>query len=66
MMNKRQKQMLKMKIENAAAALSCVMLVWGLASWVDVLNHNMSDYNYAWWNLIVIFSKVAAAAVGVS
>ena len=54
MMNKRQKQILKMKIENAAAALGGVLLVWGFASWVDVISHNLSDCNYAWWNLIVI------------
>ena len=66
MMNKRTKAKLMKRIENAAAALSCVMLVWGLLSWIDVLLHNMSDQNYAWWNLIVLFSKIAVAAVGVS
>ena len=66
MMNKRTKAKLMKRIENAAAALSGVMLVWGLLSWIDVILHNMTDQDYAWWNLIVLFSKIAAAAVGVS
>jgi hypothetical protein len=64
MMNKRTKAKLMKKIENAAAALSGTMLVWGLLSWIDVLLHNMSDQNYAWWNLIVLFSKIAVMVVG--
>lgn len=64
MMNKRTKAKLMKRIENAAAALSGTLLVWGLLSWIDVISHNMSDQNYAWWNLIVLFSKIAAMAVG--
>lgn len=65
MMNKRTKAKVMRRVENAAA-LSGVMLVWGLFSWFDVISHNLSDQNYAWWNLIVLFSKIAAMAVGVS
>ena len=63
-MNKRTKARLMKKIENAAATLSCLVLVWGLLSWIDVILHNMTDQDYAWWNLIVLFSKIAVMAVG--
>ena len=64
MINKRTKAKVMRRIENAAAALSGVVLVWGLLSWIDVILHNMTDQDYAWWNLIVLFSKIAAVAVG--
>lgn len=66
MMNKRTKAKVMKRIENAVTALSGTLLVWGLLSWIDVILHNMSDQDYAWWNLIVLFSKIAVAAVGVS
>lgn len=64
MMNKRTKAKLMKRIENAVTALSGTLLMWGLLSWIDVILHNMTDQDYAWWNLIVLFSKIAAAAVG--
>ena len=64
MMNKRTKAKLMKRIGNAVTVLSCALLVWGVLSWVDVVSHNMSDQNYAWWNLIVLFTKIAAVAVG--
>jgi hypothetical protein len=64
MMNKRTKAKLMKRIENAAAALSGTLLVWGLLSWFDVISHNLSDQDYAWWNLIVLFSKIAVMVVG--
>ena len=66
MMNKRTKAKVMKRIENAVTALSGTLLVWGLLSWIDVILHNMTDQDYAWWNLIVLFSKIAVAAVGVS
>ena len=62
-MNKRTKARLMKKIENAAATLSCLVLVWGLLSWIDVILHNMTDQDYAWWNLIVLFSKIVVMVV---
>lgn len=64
MKNRTRARLRKQRIENAAAALSGVMLVWGLLSWIDVILHNMTDQDYAWWNLIVLFSKIAVMAVG--
>lgn len=52
------------RIENAAAGVSALLLGWGFISWVDVISHNMGDQNYAWWNMIVWFTKIAAMAVG--
>ena len=28
--------------------------VWLVASWVNVVMHNTTDYCYAWWNLFKI------------
>ena len=64
MMNKRTKAKRMKRIGSAVTVLSCALLVWGVLSWVDVVSHNMSDQNYAWWNLIVLFTKIAAVAVG--
>lgn len=29
--------------------------IYFIASYLDVLAHNLTDYNYAWWNLFQIF-----------
>ena len=31
-----------------------VPFVWLVASWVNVVMHNTTDYCYAWWNLFKI------------
>lgn len=33
---------------------STVVMVWGLASWVNVVMHNLDDCIYASWNLFKI------------
>ena len=50
-MTRREKLIL---IENICVYVSGLFLVWFVASFVDVLAHNMSDYNYAWWNFFTL------------
>ena len=38
--------------------ISIFLLVWLIASYIDVMCNNMSTYSYAWWNLIEIFIKI--------
>lgn len=42
-------------VENICMYASGLFLVWFAASFVDVLAHNMSDYNYAWWNFFQLW-----------
>lgn len=37
--------------------ICCAILVWALASYIDVLNHNITDQNYAEWNLFEILCQ---------
>ena len=48
----------KRKAEKVAITintLSSLFLLWLLASYIDVITHNISSYTYAWWNLIAMF-----------
>lgn len=60
LMNKRTKAKLIKNIENAAAGLGVLVLVWVICSWVNVLNHNTVDQQYAWWNAFELFAKWAS------
>ena len=51
-MTRREKLIL---VENICMYASGLFLVWFAASFVDVLAHNMSDYNYAWWNFFQLW-----------
>lgn len=33
-----------------------IAIIWFVASYIDILAHNLSDYNYAFWNAFTIFS----------
>ena len=48
---------MKKIIENIFICLLIVLLVWISISFIDVINHNMTDYNYADWNIFAIMIK---------
>ena len=54
---KRSKRMTK--AEKIINLISLIFYIWILLSFFDILAHNMTDYNYASWNAIEIFYKVA-------
>lgn len=43
------------KMENICILISGLFLLWFLASWADVVAHNMVDQNYAWWNFFTMW-----------
>ena len=45
------------KIENTLYGISALGLIWFVASWVDVVAHNLTTYQYQWWNCFEIFVK---------
>lgn len=45
------------KIMTAMSLLSLLMMLWVVASYIDVVMHNMTTCNYAWWNLIAMFFR---------
>ena len=45
------------KIENTLYGISALGLIWFVASWVDVVAHNLTTYSYQWWNCFEIFVK---------
>ena len=46
---------MKKVLENLAFIICLAILIWGVASFIDVNSHNMTDYQYASWNLFNIF-----------
>ena len=56
----REKGKMTMKaIKNFFMVLSVLGMVWCIASWIDVVSHNLEDACYQWWN---IFTLILAAA----
>ena len=47
------------RIEKIINLISLILFVWILLSMCDILAHNMTDYNYASWNAMELFYKVA-------
>ena len=45
---------MKKKIENIIYGISALGIMWVLASWVDVVLHNTTTFEYAPWNLFTI------------
>ena len=37
--------------------VSFLLIVWLVASWADIVAHNMTTCQYAWWNLIAMFFR---------
>ena len=47
------------RIEKIINLISFIFFIWILLSMCDILAHNMSDFNYASWNAIEIFYRLA-------
>lgn len=45
------------KMENVLYGISVFLLIWVLASWVDVIAHNLTTCTYQVWNFFPIFVK---------
>ena len=45
------------KIENTLYGISALGLFWFVASWVDVVAHNLTTCQYQWWNCFEILVK---------
>lgn len=46
------------KSEKILYAVCIVLIIWFISSYINTICHNMSDYNYAWWNMFEIFCKI--------
>lgn len=44
--------------ERIATVVAILLLTWLLASFIDVLAHNLSTYQYAEWNAFVLMSQI--------
>lgn len=45
------------KAELIIITLSALLLLWGLASYINaMINIDNQTYNYAWWNLITLIT----------
>ncbi len=44
-------------IENIIITIIVIIFLWFLISFIDVNLHNMSDYQYADWNMFVIMEE---------
>ena len=42
------------KIMMVFSGISGILLLWFLASWMDVVAHNTTTCIYAWWNLFTL------------
>lgn len=38
--------------------ISILVFTWLIASWIDVIAHNVSDYKYAWWNVLHVILPI--------
>ena len=47
------------KTEKCVFLISFIFMCWIILSLFDILAHNMSDYNYASWNAMELFYKIA-------
>ena len=41
-------------VEQVTCGMCAFFLLWGVASWFDVIANNMNGAHYQWWNLIVM------------
>lgn len=49
---------------DAVYIIILMLLAWIVASYFNVITHNMSDCKYASWNLFVLGLKCAAVLIG--
>lgn len=47
------------KIEKIINLISLIFFIWIVLSMCDILAHNMTDCNYASWNAMELFYKIA-------
>lgn len=47
------------KIEKYTTLISLIFFIWIVLSMCDILAHNMTDCNYASWNAMELFYKIA-------
>lgn len=45
------------KLGNILTGVSVAWLVWVLASYIDTITHNLTTYQYQWWNCFELFTK---------
>lgn len=45
------------KVMNIMSFLAILIIAWMIASYIDIVMHNMTTCNYAWWNLIAMFFR---------
>ena len=46
------------KFEKVVYAICILFMIWIAASYINTMSHNMTDYNYAWWNVFSMFCGV--------
>lgn len=47
------------KAEKCVFLIGFIFMLWVTLSFFDIISHNMTDYNYASWNAIEIFYRLA-------
>lgn len=45
------------KIIRLTAFISMTFLMWAFLSYIDIIAHNTSTYNYASWNMLEVIIK---------
>ena len=58
-LNNRKRRKRMSKAEKCVFLISFIFMLCVTLSFFDIISHNMTDYNYASWNAIEIFYKVA-------
>jgi hypothetical protein len=49
--------MTKRTVGDCAIVVCFALLAWILFSYADIVTHNLTTANYAWWNIINLFLK---------
>ena len=42
-------------MQNTFNIISVMLVILFVASYLDIIAHNISDYDYAWWNVFYLF-----------
>ena len=48
------------KSEKICTIICLIIFAWLIASYINTISHNMTDYNYAWWNVFSVFCGIKA------
>ena len=46
------------KLELIISAISSILLIWFILSFINITSNNMTTYTYAEWNLIIILQEL--------